>query len=88
MKYIVVRINGAETPVIFPGTASHKLVAAAIEAHGAVLSAGFINIRGRRPDDGSDDTLNVETWGDSRSTGIRSRLEDASLVQMCLHLPD
>lgn len=89
MKYIVVRINGAETPVIFPALASHKRVAAAIEQLGGpVIAAGFLRIRGRHADDGTDDTLTVDAHGHSQSLRVGSRAEDSSLIQMCLNLPD
>jgi hypothetical protein len=90
VKYIVVKTKGYEIAVLFPGTQQHWVVAAGFIAEGhRIVSAGFVRIRGRRADDGTDDTLKVECYGRSQGLELEARPDrDASLIQMCLHLPD
>lgn len=88
MKYFVVRIGGVETPLLFPVSAKHKEIAEALERFGPVLAAGFVKIRGRCADDGSDDSLSVECHGESVGLHVGTRTVDESLIQMCLHLPE
>lgn len=41
-KYIIIKINGEETPVIFPDKCFHDKIAGMIKNEG-VVSAGYVN---------------------------------------------
>lgn len=90
MKYLILKQDGFETPHLFPSHRMHKRVADGLTADGGkIVAAGFVTIRGRKPDDGSDDTLAVYAYGHSEGLKIESRGDvDAALIQDALNLPE
>ena len=70
MKYIIIELNGIESPVIFPPWVQHS--SAAKWCLGTLLSAGFI-----RRDEGG----RLYVWGESKSLKLKSRpVEDLDLI--------
>lgn len=73
MKYIIVKVNFCEVPVVFPDVVEHREVAPEGTLLGnSVVAAGFC---GRTPDGV------WRTWGVSRSLKAGDRPEDAAILE-------
>jgi hypothetical protein len=71
MKYIIVRDREEkESAIVFPNRITHREVARIHSASGTrVVSAGFCQIGDQ-----------VHAWGESESTGLKSRPEDTAII--------
>lgn len=71
MKYIIVRDHEEkESAIVFPNRITHREVARIHRASGTrVVSAGFCTIGDQ-----------VHAWGESESTGLKSRPEDIAVL--------
>ncbi len=65
-KYVVLRVDGQEVPIVFPFGMTHR---DAVPAGMRVVSAGFYQWLNR-----------VRVWGGSESLGVGSREEDGELI--------
>ncbi len=69
MKYLILRTQDGETPIIFPEFMYHDQVEEALD-HEEVIAAGFIKIESGK----------LQCYGESSSLGIASRSEDDAVV--------
>lgn len=91
VKYIIVEINGLETPVLFPNWVEHHHVAQAFGGKDRVLSAGFVDIEGDPEPLGkaseifpSRHGLKVSCHGRSQTLGKESKDNDRIFIQNLL----
>ena len=78
-KYILIMVEGCETPIVFPVWCKHSDIARAlVGADGEVLSAGFVEFYA----DGGN--AHVETLGESTSLKLAPGGNDAQLIARAL----
>lgn len=75
MKYIIVIDNGLEKAIIFDELLTHLTVARGFN----VISAGFCSIGAS-----NDKEMKVQVYGESVTLDMRSRKEDATLIEEAL----
>ena len=75
-KYIMVELNGLETPIIFPAYIQHHEMA----MNKTVVSAGFVSIGM------INDKVEVEAYGKSVSLRVQARPEDSEILKRTFNL--
>lgn len=75
-KYIIIKVLGQETPILFPETMSHSTVAYTIGLGTDPVSAGFWNVVPN--DDGNG--IQYKAYGESFTLNIKSRKEDSEIL--------
>ncbi len=78
-KYIMVKVEGCETPIVFPVWCKHSDIARAIVGpDGEVLSAGFVEFYA----DGGN--VYCDTLGESTGLKLKPRGVDSQLIASAL----
>lgn len=75
MKYIIIKTEGLEVPIIFSEILNHSTVAHSIGGHNGVISAGYLYLS----EDGQ-----LSAHGYSSTLGINSRSEDVEIIKRSL----
>lgn len=77
MKYIVIKEQGVELPILFPEVLNHALIANWVNKDfpkPKCISAGFAKAN----------TAGASVWGESVTLKLKSRPEDADLIEHIL----
>ena len=75
LKYVIIKpLLGREAAILFDERLVHSQT---VSEDIVVVSAGFCSLK---YDDRSDNALIIEVWGESTSTGLKSREIDKNLI--------
>jgi hypothetical protein len=77
MKYVIIEKMGMEVPLMFPDCVSHETFADMNPISAAKFKINLIPMSGEF----GDTTNNVITYGESTSLKLKSRPEDADIIQ-------
>jgi hypothetical protein len=79
MKYIIIKKDGYEQPIVFPTTIDHSYMAKCL---GKVVSAGFCSFG----EDYSNGQKEVSVWGESVTLNIKPDVKRQERDVMCFEI--
>lgn len=82
-KYIIVKYQGFELPILFHSIMEHKAFQAMLFSDEAIVSAGFFSICGRITQE-DENAISVDVYGESTTLKKSHRKEDAKLIKKLL----